>query len=139
MLWTLLFIALVAVTVLACGNSPRSKTSTLGDGKVTTVPVDVFAQLVQQKDVWLLDVRTGKEYAEGHIAGSENIDVNQPDFLESVMKSPRYNPAKTKVAVYCRGGKRSMKAANILAQQGCTVYNLDGGFMAWQKSQKVEK
>ena len=41
-----------------------------------------------------------------------------------------------KVAVYCRGGRRSLAAAEQFAAQGCKVYNLDGGILAWQKAGK---
>ena len=48
----------------------------------------------------------------------------------------RIKDIKGTVAVYCRGGRRSLKAAEQLAKQGCTVYNLDGGILAWQKAGK---
>jgi len=92
--------------------------------------VEEFASTMVQKDVRLIDVRTPKEYAEGHLAGSENIDVKAADFAE------RIKDIKGKVAVYCRGGRRSLKAAEQLAANGCTVYNLDGGILAWQKAGK---
>lgn len=98
--------------------------------RVKTVGVEEFAEIIAQKNVRLIDVRTPKEYAEGHIAGAENIDVKAADFAE------RIKDIKGEVAVYCRSGKRSMMAAEQLAKQGCTVYNLDGGILAWQKAGK---
>jgi len=103
-----------------------------GGGKniehVTTMGVEEFASAMVQEDVRLIDVRTPKEYAEGHLTGAENIDVKADDFAE------RIKDVNGKVAVYCRGGKRSLKAAEQLAANGCTVYNLDGGILAWQKA-----
>ena len=127
---------IVAAMALTCGNGLIDKP---GKGTVTTVSVEEFAKTIQQKDIWLIDVRTAKEFADGHIAGADNYDVNQADFLDRVKNSPRYNPKKIKVAVYCRSGKRSLRAANILAEQGFTVYNLEGGIMAWQRSRAVTK
>lgn len=102
-----------------------------GSGKKTeTIGVEEFAEVAGQKDVRLIDVRTPQEYAEGHLAGAENIDVKAADFAE------RIKGVDGKVAVYCRGGSRSMKAAEQLVAQGCQVYNLDGGIMAWQKAGK---
>jgi L-ascorbate metabolism protein UlaG (beta-lactamase superfamily)/rhodanese-related sulfurtransferase len=112
-----------AALFCGCGNSKNNES-------VKTVNVEEFAEKMAQKDVRLIDVRTPKEYAEGHLAGAENIDVKAADFAE------RIKDIKGTVAVYCRSGKRSLKAAEQLAKQGCTVYNLDGGILAWQKACK---
>ena len=112
-----------AALFCGCGNSKNNES-------VKTVNVEEFAEKMAQQDVRLIDVRTPKEYAEGHLAGAENIDVKADDFAE------RIKDIKGTVAVYCRGGRRSLKAAEQLAKQGCTVYNLDGGILAWQKAGK---
>ncbi len=113
-----------AALFCGCGNSKNNES-------VKTVNVEEFAEKMAQQDVRLIDVRTPKEYAEGHLAGAENIDVKADDFAE------RIKDIKGTVAVYCRGGRRSLKAAEQLAKQGCTVYNLDGGILAWQKAGKA--
>ena len=97
---------------------------------IKTVGTDEFVEVTTQKDVRLIDVRTPEEYSEGHLAGAENINVKAADFAE------RIKGIEGTVAVYCRGGKRSMMAAAQLAANGCTVYNLDGGILAWQKACK---
>ncbi len=102
-----------------------------GNKAIKTVGADEFAEVTTEKDVRLIDVRTSEEYAEGHLAGAENIDVKASDFSE------RIKGIEGTVAVYCRGGKRSMMAAAQLAANGCTVYNLDGGILAWQKAGKT--
>lgn len=106
---------------IGCGMQSAS-------GTVATLSVDEFAQIIVQKGVTLVDVRTPKEFAEGHIAGALNIDVKANDFRE------RVKSIHGKVAVYCLGGVRSMSAAKVLSAQGCSVYNLDGGIKAWQKA-----
>ena len=110
---------------LFCGCGNRQNKSA-----VNTVGVNEFAEIMRQNDVRLIDVRTPNEYAEGHLAGAENIDVKDTLFAE------RIKGVEGKVAVYCRGGRRSLKAAEQLAANGCTVYNLDGGILAWQKAGK---
>ena len=40
------------------------------------------------------------------------------------------------VALYCRSGKRSKKAAAILSKKGYTVYELDKGFTGWKQAGK---
>lgn len=113
-------ITMFAALLCGCGNAKNNES-------VKTVNVNEFVQKMAQNDVWLIDVRTPKEYAEGHLAGASNIDVKATDFAE------RIKEIKGTVAVYCRSGKRSMKAAEQLAAQGCTVYNLRGGMLAWSK------
>ena len=116
-------ITLFAALFCGCGNTKNNEA-------VKTVDVEEFAKVMAQKEVRLIDVRTPKEYAEGHLAGAENIDVKADDFAE------RIKDIKGTVAVYCRSGKRSLTAAEQLVNQGCTVYNLDGGILAWQKAGK---
>ena len=115
-------ITLFAAMAVGCGGAQNKQAA------ITTVGVEEFAEIMAQKDVRLIDVRTPKEYAEGHIMGAEMIDVKSADFAE------RIKGINGTVAVYCRSGKRSMMAAEQLAKQGCTVYNLDGGILAWQKA-----
>ncbi|MBR4177502.1 MAG: rhodanese-like domain-containing protein [Bacteroidales bacterium] len=124
----LLTITLFAAMAVCCGSS--KSTEQTSQGSVTTINVEEFAKIIGKKNVRLIDVRTPKEYAEGHLAGAENIDVKAADFAE------RIKDVKGKVAVYCRSGKRSLMAAEQLSAKGCTVYNLDGGIMAWQKAGK---
>ena len=112
-------ITMLAALFYGCGNKA-----------IKTVGADEFAEVTTQKDVRLIDVRTPEEYAEGHLAGAENIDVKAADFAE------RIKGIEGSVAVYCRGGKRSLMAAAQLAANGCTVYNLDGGILSWQKAGK---
>ena len=81
----------------------------------------------------LVDVRTPEEYAEGHLEGAVNIDVNDSTFLQHATASLEKGRA---VAVYCRSGKRSALAASLLAKQGYNVINLLGGILAWKEDQK---
>ncbi len=124
----LLMMLLAAVAALGCGGSGKPAQMS---GKVTTVGVEEFAKIIAQEDIRLLDVRTPKEYAEGHLEGAENIDFKAADFAERVKE------VNGSVAVYCLRGGRSLKAANLLAAQGCTVYNLNGGITAWLKAGKA--
>ena len=117
-------ITLFAAMAAGCGGAQDKQAA------ITTVGVEEFAKNMEQKEVRLIDVRTPTEYAAGHLVGAENIDVKAVDFAE------RINGLDGTVAVYCRGGKRSLMAAEQLAKQGCTVYNLDGGILAWQKAGK---
>lgn len=115
---------MAALMAAGCGNAQNKHES------IKTVGVEEFAEITAQNNMRLIDVRTAKEYAEGHLAGADNIDVKASDFAR------RITNIRDTVAVYCRGGRRSMMAAEQLAANGCTVYNLDGGILAWQKAGK---
>ena len=100
-------------------------------GDFKTVPVKEFASLIEDASVQRLDVRTMAEYSEGHIPGTINSFAVMAD---STLQKDK------PVALYCRSGKRSKKAAAILSEKGYKVYELDKGFNAWQEAgEKVEK
>jgi len=99
--------------------------------KYTDMDVAEFAQLLEGNGVALVDVRTAKEFAEGHIAGAVNMDFFSSSFLDEVKAA---YPVDKPLAVYCRSGKRSAGAARLLSSAGYKVYNLKGGFMAWQNA-----
>ena len=102
---------------------------------IQTVDAPTFAQLIRtdsaaadSQAVTLVDVRTAEEYAEGHIPDALNIDVLQADFTQ---KATARLPKDRRVAVYCRSGKRSLKAAALLVKAGYKVVNLKGGWLEW--------
>lgn len=96
-----------------------------------TVPE--FAKLLENSDVQLVDVRTPQEYASGHIDKAMLIDVKADNFITQAEKM--LDPKKP-VAVYCRSGGRSAKAADLLLKKGFTVYNLKGGYTAYEAEQQ---
>ena len=100
---------------------------------VANLDVDDFDTLAAEPNVFLVDVRTPEEYAEGHLRGASNIDCQAPDFLEQAASAC---PKETRVAVYCRTGRRSAEAAKKLAKAGYDVANLTGGIVGWQEAGK---
>lgn len=95
---------------------------------VTVEPAE-FAKVIENPGVYTLDVREPEAYAEGHIKGAEELDVNDADFLE---KAKKQLPANKTIAVYCRTGKRSAMASEILSKAGYKIVNLDGGITNWE-------
>ena len=81
-------------------------------------------QLMQQRAV-LWDVRTPAEYAAGHIPGARNVSL---DRLEEQMPALPSNGRP--VIVYCRSGRRSAMAAELLARAGRQAYDL-GSIACW--------
>lgn len=114
-----LFATIILAGLLSCQSSKPGFRS---------VSVDEFQHLIADSSVIRLDVRTAKEFDEGHIPNAVNIDVLQPDFLQKALSSL---PCKRTIAVNCRSGKRSKKAAELLAKKGYKVVELDTGFNGW--------
>lgn len=97
---------------------------------------EAFETLQQSPAAIYLDVRTEREFAQGHAAGAINIPVVfikgpgqmqvNPDFLEVVEKVV---PKNQKLVVGCQSGGRSMRACEMLEEAGYTdLTNLAGGF-----------
>ncbi len=95
-----------------------------------TVDAKKFAELIADTNVFLLDVRTTEEYNEGHIKGAVNIDVMKADFEK---KACSIIPEGKTVALYCRSGNRSKRAAAILADK-YKVIELGSGYIGWLDS-----
>mgnify|MGYP001113071078 CR=1 FL=1 len=98
---------------------------------VVSVSVPAFEQEISSDPVQLLDVRTPEEYVAGHIAGAININVQSDDFSETALNELSKDST---VYVYCRSGRRSLTAAEILAKLGYKVVNLKGGIIDWKEN-----
>ena len=81
--------------------------------------------LKNDDNVSLLDVRTIKEYKEGHLRDATLIPVQvlsqNIDKLQQVKN--------TKLLIYCRTGSRSIAASRILKENGFTPINIKGGII----------
>ena len=92
---------------------------------------EAYGLIKADSNIAILDVRTAKEFADGHVAGAVNIDVNQADFAQKIDELDR---SKTYI-VYCRSGRRSRKAVGIMATKGFKkLYNVSDGFVGWNKN-----
>ncbi|MGD9647063.1 MAG: FAD-dependent oxidoreductase [Pirellulales bacterium] len=74
----------------------------------------------------LLDVRTTKEFAAGHVPGAVNIPVDE--LRERLGEVPR----DRQVVAYCQVGMRGYLATRILKQAGYDVRNLSGGYKSYR-------
>ena len=68
---------------------------------------------------YLVDVRTPQEFAEGHVAGSYNIPVDEVAANLDKFKH------KKNIIVFCRSGARAAKAKQILEGNG--IKNVTNG------------
>lgn len=95
-------------------------------GKVKQFYWQDVPALREKSGVTLLDVRTGGEYANGHIEGTVHIPLDSlRENLGSLDKS------KT-IYVNCQSGLRSYLACRILTQEGFDCYNLAGGYRLYE-------
>ena len=85
--------------------------------------------------LFVLDVRTPQEYAEGHVPGAVNVPYDQ---LASRLAEV---PKDKDVVLYCKSGRRAGIAADVLAANGyMRLSHLEGDMPAWiEKGRPVEK
>jgi hydroxyacylglutathione hydrolase len=110
-------LALVALLVAAV--------SVAGDPAPATVTADQVHERQQQKDasLYVLDVRAPEEYAAGHVPGAVNIPHDQvADRLAEI-------PKDKDVVLYCRSGRRSALAGEVLVGNGYQRLQLMQGDM----------
>ena len=97
--------------------------------KIHTIDVQQLqAQINQDSNLCLIDVREPEEWQQGHIAEAMHIP------LAEIAKRISSDVPDQQTAVYlqCKAGVRSMHAAQIISELGYSeVYSVDGGIMDW--------
>ena len=114
---------LVLILVL-CGCSNHSIKSNEIVPKV--IDYKTVYNEIDNKNIYIIDVREDYEYKGGHIKNSYNIPLNKINEFNKMMIS-----LDSKIIVYCNSGNRSRQAANLLIEMGYTnVYDM-GGINNW--------
>lgn len=95
-----------------------------------SVKAQDLEKFVNDKNTFLVDVRTPEEFAEGNVEGSVNIPIQiLQDHLAQFQ-------GKKNIVVFCRSGNRSKKSIEILKANG--IENVvDGG--TWQNVKSLQK
>lgn len=120
----ILFLLLGVMLLTACGQT--------GENTKEATFVSITAQEAKkiidtEEDCIILDVRTQEEYDEGHIPDAILI----PD-TEVENRAEEELPDKEQlILVYCRSGRRSKLAAQILADSGYSNVKEFGGIIDW--------
>jgi rhodanese-related sulfurtransferase len=96
----------------------------------STMDIKEFIAALEKGDGVLVDVRTPREYAGGHIPGSINIDWTAADYEE---KMATLDPARP-VLLYCAIGGRSDQACAYLKARGYRAHDLEDGIGAWKEA-----
>lgn len=77
----------------------------------------------------IIDARTPAEWAEGSLENAILMDVLEP---ETFYNTATQLDSSKNYYVYCRSGKRSVTACEILEAEGNkNTFNLLGGWLAW--------
>lgn len=88
-------------------------------------------QMINRQDALVLDVREQAEFAASHILNARALPLSQIEARFGDIEKFRDKP----VIVYCASGNRSNAAAAALRKHGFSnVFNLSGGFLAWQQA-----
>jgi len=114
-----IFLILVLVALSGCSNS-------------SDLEANVFSAygVSDAENLNVLDVRTSEEFKSGCIDGAENIDINSPDFSEKIKNLDK----EADYLVYCRSGRRSSQAVEIMKNAGFeNVVDLGGGILNWKE------
>jgi phage shock protein E len=126
-----LSLLLLAGLAAACNQQPSQPTATTAPvaAPAATAPTAAIntpaaKQLLAKPATEVLDVRTPVEFMTGHLAQAHNLNVSNDDFAQQVTQ---LDTSKTYV-VYCRSGKRSSKAADIMYQHGFRHVVNGGGY-----------
>jgi rhodanese-related sulfurtransferase len=115
-------------------------TVSVSDTGYKNVTVCEAKEMIDEGNVFILDVRTPAEFEAAHIEGTtlipfKNVPAHDPVILTEdkllkcrISEVPRDRP----VIVYCLTGGRSLNASKLLVEKEYTnIYNMQGGIPAW--------
>jgi rhodanese-related sulfurtransferase len=83
------------------------------------------AELANQGDIQLIDVREQYEHQAGRIAGDRLIELSRLAAEVDTIDRSR------QVVFYCRSGARSAMASEAFTQAGFDAHNMAGGLLDW--------
>ena len=113
---------LVSIALLTgCGGNTA-------DGAYQQITQEKAKEMMDTKNVIILDVREQSEYDSGHIPGAVLLPVGTIDEATAAAAIPAKDST---VLVYCRSGNRSKTAASALAELGYTNLYEFGGINTW--------
>ena len=102
LLMTSALVLLTVPAVASCASSSATKDTT---AIMSLTPVSQ-----------VIDVRTPEEFAAGHVQGATNLDVESGAFEAAFAGLDKEAP----FSLYCRSGRRSAIAADLMAKAGFT-------------------
>lgn len=122
------FIYWSVISVLVCCKTQPSKS-------IHNITLTELKKSVIGKNVQFIDVRTSKEYNDGHIDDAVNINIYpKSNFIKQVIQFNKNQP----IYLYCHSGVRSKKASKVLQKLGFTkIYDFSEGWKVWKKHEFI--
>jgi len=118
--------ALLAALTLATASCEDSRRS---DQPQPMGAAELAERIRAESAPFVLDVRTRREYAGGHIPGAVNIPYDELSGRLDELGADK----TAEVVVHCQTGQRAVFAEDALARAGYTnVRDLEGHMRAWQ-------
>ena len=118
-----LFLLLLLLT--GCGGTASNASSEDGYQQISQ---EEAKEMMDTKEVIILDVREQDEYDSGHIPGAVLLPVGTIDEETAAEVIPEKNST---VLIYCRSGNRSKTASSALVELGYTNIYEFGGINTW--------
>ena len=109
---------LLLLTACSGGDDP-----TVAAAPRLVAPAEAVA-LIEQPESVVLDVRTPAEFADGHVEGARNLDINGSAFRDQLSRLDR----QARYVVYCRTGNRSAAAVQVMQELGFANVADAGGY-----------
>ena len=115
------------LAAVAAGDAPPRDVILRGAPYRDIDPADAFALWQRTPGLQVLDVRSAREFASGHIPNARQLPLDELE--DRLAELP---PRDATVLVHCAAGGRSTVACELLGQHGWTgLLNLVGGIHAW--------
>ena len=120
----LIFLFLAVMMLTACGQAKENDQGAI----YVNITAEEAKQIMDSKEGYIiLDVRTQEEYDQGHIPGAILI----PDTEIEATAEEVLTDKDQLLLVYCRSGRRSKLASEILVELGYTNIKEFGGIIDW--------
>jgi len=122
------------LAAVAAGEAPERAAILRGSPYQDIKPADAFGLWEGTPGLFVLDVRTSGEFANGHIPNAHLVPVDE---LED--RLGELPPPDTTMLVTCAAGGRSTAACQLLGEKGYVrLLNLSGGMHTWPGPQVRE-
>jgi rhodanese-related sulfurtransferase len=125
------WLALRDASVARLAEVERAAREYLGED-VEAIGREELVERLRRRDVVLVDVRPGEEFAAGHIEGARSIP------LDELQERLAELPADREVVAYCRGPfcAYAHEAVRQLRAEGRTARRLEDGWPEWRLAGK---
>ena len=119
----LLLAGIMGILLCACTDTKENK-----EAVYMNITAEEAKKIMDTESEYvILDVRTEEEFAQGHIPGAILI----PDYEIREEAESSLPDKDALILVYCRSGRRSKNAAQILLELGYTNIREFGGIIDW--------